>query len=438
MWEKALHPKAQAMRTIPREHALDSTLALLADPYRFIGRGCERHRSDLFEARILLRRTLCMSGPVAAALFYDERRFMRQGAAPEPLRATLFGKGGVQGLDGAAHRHRKALFMQVLDAESVAQLANEVAEEWRACAAAWQGWRRVLLYEAAQELLTRAACRWAGVPLAARELPLRTRQLSALFDAAASWHHLHARAARHAAESWLAGLVERVRAGGLPGAGGRPLEAVALHREADGQLLPPRLAAVELLNLLRPTVAVSVFIVFAAHALHEFPHSLAVLQRGDGDPLQWFVQEVRRFYPFFPAVAARARDEFEWHGYSFRQGQRVLFDLYGTNHDARVWEAPDEFRPERWRDRVPGPYEFVPQGGGDPHQQHRCPGEGVAQALLKVSVDFLARRLGYDVPQQDLRIDFRRLPALPRSHFIMCDVTPLPHPAWPSFAFTPS
>jgi fatty-acid peroxygenase len=62
----------------------------------------------------------------------------------------------------------------------------------------------------------------------------------------------------------------------------------------------------------------------------------------------------------------------------------------------------------------------------------------VVLAVMKVSVEFLARRLGYDVPAQDLRVDFRRLPALVRSHFIMRDVMPLPHPAWPSFAFTPS
>jgi fatty-acid peroxygenase len=426
------------MRTIPREHAFDSTLALLSDPYRFIAKGCERHHSDLFEARILMRRTVCMSGPIAAALFYDGRRFMRHGAAPEPVRATLFGKGGVQGLDGSAHLQRKALFMQILSPESVAQLANEVAEEWRLSADAWRGWRRVLLYEASQELLMRAVCRWAGVPLPPQEVPARTRQLVALFDEAASWHHLHARNARKQAEAWGAQLVEQARAGTLASARGRPLEAIARHRDADGALLAPRVAAVELLNLLRPTLAVSVFIVFAAHALHEYPRCLALLKSGEPGAVECFVQEVRRFYPFFPAVAARARDEFEWHGYSFRQGQRVLFDLYGTNHDARVWEAPEEFRPERFRERQPGPYEYVPQGGGDPNVQHRCPGEGVVLAVMKVSVEYLARRLGYDVPAQDLRVDFQRLPALPRSHFIMRDVTPLPHPAWPSFAFTPS
>jgi fatty-acid peroxygenase len=424
------------MRTIPRESAFDSTMALLADPYCFIRKRCEHHGSDLFEARLLLRRTVCMSGPVAAALFYDNRRFMRHGAAPGPLLATLFGKGGVQTLDGAAHLQRKALFTGLLSPENVAQLANEVAEEWRASSDDWRGWRRVLLYEAVQELLARAVCRWAGVPLPSQQVPLRTRQLVALFDEAASVHHLHSRSSRKLAEAWLSSLVEEIRAGRVAVAKGRPAETVALHRGTDGELLPARVAAVELLNLLRPTVAVSVFIVFAAHALHEFPQCVAVLKRGNPADLDCFVQEVRRFYPFFPAVVARAREEFEWQGYSFRQGRRAIFDLYGTNHDPRCWDSPDEFRPERFRDRPVGPFDFVPQGGGDARVQHRCPGEGVTVAITKVSVDFLARRLGYDVPPQDLRIDFHRLPALPRSHFVMRDVTPLPHPAWPGFAYS--
>src|SRR5438874_6581565 len=47
------------------------------------------------------------------------RSFQRAGAAPEALRATLFGKGGVQTLDGASHRRRKALFVAWTRADRV-------------------------------------------------------------------------------------------------------------------------------------------------------------------------------------------------------------------------------------------------------------------------------------------------------------------------------
>lgn len=95
------------MPEMPRGTRLDSTLALLRDPYGFIARRSRRFQSEVFETRLLLRETICMTGPRAAELFYDEERFMRRGATPGRIQDTLFGRGGVQGLDGTAHRHRK-------------------------------------------------------------------------------------------------------------------------------------------------------------------------------------------------------------------------------------------------------------------------------------------------------------------------------------------
>src|SRR3712207_8802226 len=51
-----------------------------------------------------------------------------------------------------------------------------------------------------------------------------------------------------------------------------------------------------------------------------------------------FVQEVRRYYPFFPFIVALAREDFDWKGYHFEKGTLTVLDLYGTNHDARLWE----------------------------------------------------------------------------------------------------
>src|SRR3546814_10503319 len=96
-----------------------------------------------------------------------------------------------------------------------------------------------------------------------------------------------------------------------------------------------------------------------------------------------FVQEVRRFSPFVPAVAALGRREFEWRGYHFPSGRRVILDLYGTNHDARTWNAPEAFRPERFREWDESPFNFIPQGGGDHNVNHRCPGEWITIRLMK-------------------------------------------------------
>lgn len=135
-----------------------------------------------------------------------------------------------------------------------------------------------------------------------------------------------------------------------------------------------------------------------------------------------FIQEVRRYYPFFPAVAARTRRAFEWNGYRFTNDQRVILDLYGTNHDPRTWERPEEFEPERFRRWDGSPFNFIPQGGGDHYANHRCPGEWIVIALMKQAAAVFTRRMSYDLPEQDLRIDWLRLPALPRSRVAISNV----------------
>src|SRR3546814_7986900 len=116
---------------------------------------------------------------------------------------------------------------------------------------------------------------------------------------------------------------------------------IAKHRDLNGERLSLHVAAVDILNVIRPIVAVGVYITFVAHALHQFPECRRKVEAGDDTSYtEMFVQEVRRFYPFFPAVAALVRREFEWRGYHFPSGRRVILDLYGTNHDARTWNAP--------------------------------------------------------------------------------------------------
>lgn len=321
------------MRPIPRDPIPDSALLLLRDPYRFIAKRCRVFGTELFEARILLRKTICMTGAEAARLFYDPTRFMRAGAAPIRLQKTIFERGGVQGLDGEAHRHRKAMFLELMSPEEIGRLARITAEWWRTFAVRWQTMTQVVLYDEVRALLTRAVCGWAGVPLAESEVERHARELTALFDYAGRVgpKHWWSRRACGRAERWLAELVDAVRAGRVAAAPGTAIYVIAAHRGLNGELLDRRVAAVELLNVLRPTVAIAVYTVFIAHALYQFPHSRA-------EEEELFVHEVRRFYPFVPAVVARVRERFEWNGYEFPGGCRVMLDLFGTNHDPRTWD----------------------------------------------------------------------------------------------------
>lgn len=408
------------MREMPQERSPDSTLALLRNPYGFISERCGQHQSDVFEARLLFKKTICMRGESAARLFYDEQLFSRHNAAPEVLRSTLFGNGGVQSLDGEPHRRRKAMFLGLMTPISVDRLARLTDKLWREEAAEWaSSGSRIVLYDAARRILTRAVCEWAGVPLPAADIDRRTEQLTSLFQHAGATGpmHLRARLARRQTERWAGDLIEKYREGRLDTPRGAALAIVGDYREADGALLDRHTAAVELLNVLRPTVAVAVFISHAAVALHRHPESRLRITAGDEHYSELFVEEVRRFYPFFPAVVARVRHEFEWNGLTFPRDERVMLDLHGTNHDPRSWDDPEEFRPDRFARGEANDFNFVPQGGGDPAQHHRCPGEPIAVELMKSAINFLARSIRYEVPAQDLELNLSELPALPRSGF---------------------
>ena len=102
------------MTQMPNNTFFDDTLALARDPYRFISKQCERHGSDVFQTRLLLQKVICVRGDEAARVFYDTSRFSRVGVAPSRIAKTLFGRGGVQGMDGKAHCHRKMMFMSLI------------------------------------------------------------------------------------------------------------------------------------------------------------------------------------------------------------------------------------------------------------------------------------------------------------------------------------
>ncbi|NHC47184.1 cytochrome P450 [Motilibacter aurantiacus] len=411
----------------PRADRLpDSTLALLAQGYGFLPRRLLQRGRDVAQARLLLQRTILLSGREAARLLYDPDRFVRRGGMPLVVQRTLLGVGGVQSLDGEAFAARKAMFLSFLGPERAPETAELFTTYWRAALVRWQASGRVTLLDEAAEVLCRTACTWAGVPLPEQDVRRRTVDLRALIDCEGDPRlgYARSRLARRRCEAWAARLVDGVRQGALYPGEGTALHTVAGFRGPGGELLDLHTAAVELLNVLRPTVAISRYVVFAALALHGSPQWEERL-RDDDEAVLPFVQEVRRYYPFFPAIAARVRTPFRWRGVDFPRGRRVMLDVHGTNHDPRSWESPEEFRPQRFGTGSADAYSFVPQGGGNAATGHRCPGEWVTVEVLAAAVRLLTREMEYAVPPQDLRVSSRRLPTGPRSGFVITGVRAL-------------
>ncbi len=379
----------------------------------------------------MFERYVCVKGEEAARFFYDNDLFDRKGVAPDRIKKTLFGNKGVQALNGEAHLHRKKLFMQFMSPDGIARLEEQFVKSWERRLEKWQVQAETELFTEVEEILTEAVCWWAKVPLSQEEVPLRASQFSAMVDGAATIgpRYNNSKRMRKDAEDWIAGLVTEVREGRRKVPGDSVLQAMSVHTNLKGQLLDEQVVAVEILNVLRPTVAIARYIVFAALALHEHPHYRQKLKNGEKDYYQWFVQEVRRFYPFFPFVVARARKDLQWQGLHIPEGRKVLLDLYATNHDPDTWKAPEVFYPERFKDWNGSPFNFIPQGGGDHYHNHRCAGEWVTITLTRQALKMLVERMEYLVPAQDFTVNPARLPAIPRDRMRLTNIRKLEVPS---------
>ncbi|HEX7065837.1 MAG TPA: cytochrome P450 [Bacillales bacterium] len=406
---------------MPREEGMDHTLSLMREGYMYIPNRRRSFHSDLFETRLFGKKAVCMGGIEAAEVFYDNERFKRQGAIPKRVVKSFFGKNGVQTLDGAAHKHRKDMLMSVMSADNLQKLTDITKEQWEKVINQWEQMDRVILYEEIQVLLCRIACQWAGVPLQEDEVKNRAKDLAALFESAAAigpayWAGRHA---RNDVDKWIEELIVKVRNGEINPSQDTILYVFAWHRDLEGQLLDTETAAVEVINILRPIVAIAIFINFLTLAVYHYPEEREKLESGDEKDARMFVQEVRRFYPFFPFVAALAKKDFTWNDYQFKEGTLTLLDLYGNNHDPDIWENPDVFSPERFANWEGSPFGFIPQGGGDYWLGHRCAGEWVTIEIMKISLDYLANRMVYEVPDQDLSFSMVSMPSIPHSKIVI-------------------
>lgn len=400
------------MPDFPRDLPFDSTAALLAEGYRFGSRRFRRLGSDAFVARLMLRPVVVAHGAEAAAMFSQPGRFTRRGALPPTTLRLLQDLGSVATLDGGAHRARKRLFLPLLDASMVDGLTAAVGEEWRSRLPAWLRAGRVVLQPEIEGILTRAVCRWAGLPLEEGEAEARTAEFAAMIAGAGSVGPRAVRGlwGRRRTEAWARDRVASARTGGAPP--GTVLETFA------GTGLDTATAAVELLNVLRPTVAVARFITFAAMALHAHPGAAAALRDGR-ITAEAFAQEVRRVTPFFPVLGGRALVPFTWRGAHFTPGDWVVLDLFATNHDPRLWTAPETFQPDRFAAWDGNPHALVPQGAGRHADGHRCPGEAITVALTALAARLLAREVSYTVPEPEPGVDMTAFPALPESGLVL-------------------
>lgn len=400
--------------------------------------GLPSGSSSPFRFKALGKKTTLVRGTDGVSAFYDSRRISRSGAMPPFVQRPLFGDGAVHTLDDNQHLVRKQQmadvaytdthvnrFADILESE-----LNEMLDRWRS-----GGEGEATVHVGTAVTYGRAAFRWAGIELAAEEADRRSLQMTQLLDGFGRFGpgHVRARINRIRLDRWAKTLIEQVRSGEVHPEDGTALAEMAALRDEKGQLVDVHTAGVELQNLTRPTVAVARFAAFAAVALVEHQEWAArirkAVERDDGHftrPREAvaFAQEVRRTYPFVPALPGLARKKSSFDGCPVERGERVVLDILGTNTDPNEWDRPAEFDPARFYDRddlaALEDYEkiaaFIPQGGGDVRTGHRCPGEKIAVTALTGAVSALCQPgVRISSEPEDLVFDWHKVLTRPRT-----------------------
>nr|XP_009385125.1 PREDICTED: cytochrome P450 71A1-like [Musa acuminata subsp. malaccensis] len=116
--------------------------------------------------------------------------------------------------------------------------------------------------------------------------------------------------------------------------------------------------------------------------------------------LKAIIKEVLRLYPPAPLLLPRElMEDCQIQGYNIPKKTRVIVNAWAISRDPSHWEAPDEFKPERFMgdgamDFKGNDFEFIPFGAG----RRICPGMSFAIASLELALATLVYHFDWELP----------------------------------------
>ncbi|MBI1277320.1 MAG: cytochrome P450 [Anaerolineaceae bacterium] len=119
--------------------------------------------------------------------------------------------------------------------------------------------------------------------------------------------------------------------------------------------------------------------------------------------LEMVIKESMRMYPPAWTTSREAQEDIELGGYTIPKGSTLMMSMYVIHHDARYWEQPDEFHPERFaaanEEHIPK-YAYFPFGGGP----RVCVGNQFAMMEAQLILATILQRYQLSlVPGQDIK-----------------------------------
>jgi cytochrome P450 len=133
-----------------------------------------------------------------------------------------------------------------------------------------------------------------------------------------------------------------------------------------------------------------------AAEIRQLPNEpLTAAQLGQLSYTKAVLYETLRLYPPTSALSLQAIEDFELGAYTIAKGTTIMLSMYATHHNARLWERPNEFNPDRFADSAQPErhkYSFFPFGGG----LHNCIGRHFAELEMLLIIATLCREIGFE------------------------------------------
>jgi cytochrome P450 len=111
--------------------------------------------------------------------------------------------------------------------------------------------------------------------------------------------------------------------------------------------------------------------------------------------LKAVVNETLRISPIAVAVVRRLNAPMQLGAHDLAAGTVIAPCIYLAHHHPKLWEAPSEFRPERFLQKEPSPFTFFPFGGGT----RRCVGIEFARYQLRTVLAQIFSSVSVSLPE---------------------------------------